>query len=127
MNNMKEIPVGDLIEKLPSSLGGDGSTCLNMTDREKQDCLDAIETLKHVHPLSIPHIFKIVALFLALGPLNTMMLQEALKGSTLTETSIYMGTSKQNAHQRWGRVVEAFPQLERIYNKRRRLKNDSSR
>lgn len=122
---MREIPVGDFIERLPSSSRDGGSTCLDMTMREKRDCLDAIETLKHVHPSSIPRIFKIVALFLALGPLNTTMLQEALKGSTLTETSVYMGTSKQNAHQRWGRVVESFPQLEKVYNKRRRLKNDN--
>lgn len=119
---MRETLIGDSIERLPAAPRGDLGTCLDMTVREKRDCLDVIETMKHVHPSSVPRIFKIVALFLALGPLNTTMLQEALKGSTLTETSIYMGTSKQNAHQRWGRVVEAFPQLERVYNKRRRLK-----
>ena len=121
----REIPIGSDIERLYSTARvkrAGGCHNLNMTERNREDCLDAIETLKHVHPSSVPLIYRIVALFLALGPVNTAMLQEALSGSTLTETAVYMGTSKQAAHQRWGRLAEAFPDLERVYNKRRRLK-----
>lgn len=123
---MNEIPVGDAIERVTAPSSSDCGTCLDMTVRNKRDCLDVVETMKHVHPSSVPLIFKIVALFLAMGPINTTMMQEALKGSTLTETAVYMGTSKQSAHQRWGRLSEAFPQLERVYNKRRRIRDDKS-
>lgn len=125
----REIPIGSDIERMGACAGDRAGApvsghcaCRGMTDRNVEDCLDAIETMKHVHPTSVPMIYRIVSLFLALGPVNTAMLQEALSGSTLTETAIYMGTSKQSAHQRWGRLADEFPELEKVYRKRRAIK-----
>lgn len=126
----REIPIGSDIERMSDSARANSpGACVSercnyngLTARNVEDCLDVIETMKHVHPSSVPLIHRIVALFLALGPLDSVMLQEALCGSTLTETAIYMGTSKQSAHQRWGRLAEAFPELEKVYRKRRRIK-----
>lgn len=122
----REVPIGTRIEntsaRATTRAGASVSTCKGMTQENIDDCLDVIEVLKHANPTSIPLIYKIVSLFLALGPLNTMMLQKALCGYTLTETAIFMGTSKQGAHQRWGRLADVFPELEKVYKKRRRLK-----
>lgn len=65
----REIPIGSDIERLYSTARvkrAGGCHNLNMTERNREDCLDAIETLKHVHPSSVPLIYRIVALFLAL-------------------------------------------------------------
>ena len=65
----REIPIGSDIERLYSTARvkrAGGCHNLNMTERNREDCLDAIETLKHVHPSSVPLIYRIVALFLAI-------------------------------------------------------------
>ena len=112
------LPIGDAVERIKAPAAKSPESAI------KRDCLDAIELLKHAHPSSIPRIARLAALFLLLGPMNVPVLQYALQGSTLTEIASIMGTSKQAVHQKWARMVKAVPEIKRVCNARRRLKDD---
>lgn len=72
----REIPIGSDIERMSDSARANSpGACVSercnyngLTARNVEDCLDVIETMKHVHPSSVPLIHRIVALFLAPGP-----------------------------------------------------------
>ena len=69
----REIPIGSDIERMSASARANSpGACFSgrcnyngLTARNVEDCLDVIETMKHVHPSSVPLIHRIVALFLA--------------------------------------------------------------
>ncbi len=112
------IPIGDAVERIPARSRKEPEPAV------VRDCLDAAELLKHAHPSSIPKIARLVALFLVIGSANVPIMQEVLRGSTLTEIATLMGTSKQAVHQRWTRMVKAVPEIKGVRNARRRLKDD---
>lgn len=115
------IPTDDvsaLYSHIEPSYGTNGSESAvhkntEVNERNREDCKNAINFFKKCHHSSFKHIACLLAAFMMAGS-GAPILGAALDGKTMAEYAASEGCTRQNASQRWNKMVKEIPLLAEI-------------
>lgn len=85
----------------------------NVSERNREDCRNALDFFKKCHRSSFSHIACILAAFMMAGS-GAPILGAVLDGKTMAEYASSEGCTRQNASQRWNKMVKDIPLLAEI-------------
>ena len=122
-NDFKTVTPIDDVSKLqgcvePTFLEGKcGNGCVKrnkgVSERNREDCEKVLGVFKNCHHSSFKHIACLLAVFMMSGG-GAPMLGSVLNGQNLSECASIMGCTRQNASQRWNKMVKDIPVLSEL-------------